>query len=157
MAKKPEQEPANLIIEPMHEADIPVVSAIETASFKDPWPLESFVNELQSNDLAIYLVARYSPGDQVIAYIGAWQVLDEVHITTLAVAEEHRRCGVASRLVENLLEITAEQGARYMALEVRPSNKSARRFYEKHGFTVLGQRKRYYVDEDALIMTKDLS
>lgn len=156
MAKKPEQQPATLFIEPMREADIPVVAAIETVSFKDPWPLESFANELQSNDKAIYLVARHSPGGEVIAYIGAWQVLDEVHITTLAVAEEHRRSGVASRLVETLLDITSEKGTRFVTLEVRPSNKAARRFYEKHGFRILGQRKRYYVDEDALIMTREL-
>lgn len=146
----------NLLIEPMDEADVDAVATIETASFSDPWPSESFHKELESNRLAFYLVARIKPEDKAVAYIGAWKVLYEIHITTLAVAEKFRRRGIGSRLVEALVISTANRGARYLTLEVRPSNLSAIKFYDKHGFKIIGRRKRYYVDEDALIMTKEL-
>lgn len=156
MDQLPEKAFSNLLIEPMNEADVDAVAMIETASFRDPWPSESFYTELESNRLAFYLVARINPEDDAVGYIGAWKVLDEVHITTLAVAEKYRRCGIASRLVEALVISTTKSGARYLTLEVRPSNVPAIRFYEKHGFKTLGRRKRYYVDEDALIMTREL-
>lgn len=156
MDQLPEKSFNNLLIEPMDEADVDTVTTIETASFSDPWPSESFHTELESNRLAFYLVARIKPKDEAVAYIGAWKVLDEVHITTLAVAEKYRRCGIGSRLVAALVASTVKSGARYLTLEVRPSNITAIKFYEKHGFKTLGRRKRYYVDEDALIMTKEL-
>lgn len=145
--------PASLTIEPMSEADIEAVAAIEGASFSDPWPLESFRTELLYNRLAAYYTARI--GNTVIAYIGAWIILDEVHITTLAVDKRYRRSGVASHLLERLFSEVQSSGVRYLTLEVRPSNLAARSFYEKYGFVVLGRRKRYYIDEDALIMTRE--
>lgn len=149
-------EDGNVLIEPMAEKDLPAVAAIEKASFRDPWSEQSFQTELQYNRLATYLVAR--SGERVVAYIGAWLVLDEVHITTLAVDEAYRRRGIAALLLDNLTATALGRGARCMTLEVRPSNRAARSFYEKCGFRVYGQRKHYYPDEDALIMTrKDLS
>jgi [ribosomal protein S18]-alanine N-acetyltransferase len=136
----------------MNEEDLAAVAAIENASFSDPWPLSSFSNELFYNRLAVYYVARLE--GEVIAYIGSWFVLDEVHITTLAVTEAYRRRGIASRLVEALLEKARSEKAHCLTLEVRPSNTAARSFYEKLGLTVYGRRKRYYSDEDALIMTR---
>jgi len=156
MDQLPDKSLDNLVIEPMGEEHVPDVAAIETASFSDPWPLESFQSELHNNCRAFYLVARCSPEEEIVGYIGAWQVLDEVHITTLAVAEKYRRHGIASRLVETLLAAAAKKGTRFITLEVRPSNMAARKFYEKFGFNTLGRRKRYYSDEDALIMTREL-
>ncbi len=155
MDQQPEKYFENLVIEPMKDDHVLDVAAIEKVSFSDPWPKESFYSEL-NNNRAFYLVARCSPGEDLVGYIGAWQVLDEIHITTLAVAKQYRRCGIASRLLEALIEATKSRGSRYITLEVRPSNKAARKFYEKYGFNILGRRKRYYVNEDALIMSKDL-
>ncbi len=156
MDQLPEKSLDTLVIEPMDEEHVFDVAAIENVSFSDPWPVESFQTELQSNRLAFYLVARSGTEGAIIGYIGAWQVLDEIHITTLAVAEKYRRRGIASRLVEALLEATASRGVRFITLEVRPSNLAARKFYEKFGFNTLGRRRSYYVDEDALIMNKEV-
>jgi len=142
-----------LNIEPMTHQDLAAVAAIERQSFKDPWSIHSFQTEIETNRLALYLVARLH--ERVIAYIGAWIVLNEVHITTLAVDKAYRRLGIASRLVMALVEMTGPRGASCLTLEVRPSNTAALRFYEELGFTVLGRRKYYYADEDALIMTKN--
>ena len=133
--------------------DLEAVAAIEQASFYDPWSLQSFQTELEQNTLAVYYVARSE--DTVIAYIGAWIIIDEVHITTLAVTETYRRRGIASRLIKALVEKARQSGAQCLTLEVRPSNTTARSFYEKLGFAEFGRRKRYYSNEDALIMTKE--
>ena len=148
-----EQLPA-VTIEPMKLKDLEAVTAIESASFHDPWPLRSFLTELQENRLAVYLIARNEAGE-VIGYIGAWIIIDEVHITTLAVTMPYRRQGVASRLVDTLLHDNRMQDGRVLTLEVRPSNTAARRFYEKLGLKIHGRRKRYYSNEDALIMSRE--
>lgn len=141
-------------IEAMSIEDIREVAAIEQASFSDPWPARYFLTELNNNKLAFYLVARFQ--GRIIAYIGAWLIFEEVHITTLAVEQCYHRQGLATRLLENLLEKVLPLGAEAVTLEVRPSNMAARAFYEKLGFTVCGYRKKYYLDEDAIIMTKHL-
>lgn len=140
-------------IEEMRLEDIEAVAAIENASFEDPWSKESFKTELEQNRLALYYVARQA--GEIVAYIGAWKVIDEVHITTLAVAAPYRRRGIAGILLKTLIEKVRPEGGRCLTLEVRPSNSSARSFYEKYGFRILGRRKRYYHDEDALIMTRE--
>jgi [ribosomal protein S18]-alanine N-acetyltransferase len=140
-------------VEEMRLEDIEAVAAIEKASFEDPWSIESFKTELEQNRLALYYVARHA--NEIVAYIGAWQVIDEIHITTLAVAAPYRRRGIAGMLLKTLIEKVRPDGVRCLTLEVRPSNNSARSFYEKYGFRVLGRRKRYYHNEDALIMTRE--
>ena len=144
----------SITIEPMKLIDLEAVAAIEKASFQDPWPLRSFLTELQENRLAVYLIARNEEGE-VIGYLGAWIIIDEVHITTLAITAPYRRQGVASRLVDALLQDNRMQEGRVLTLEVRPSNTAARRFYEKLGLKIYGRRKRYYSDEDALIMSRE--
>jgi [ribosomal protein S18]-alanine N-acetyltransferase len=144
----------SITIEPMKLKDLEAVAAIENVSFQDPWPLRSFLTELQENRLAVYLIARNEEGE-VIGYLGAWIIIDEVHITTLAVTAPYRRQGVASRLVDALLQDSRMQEGRVLTLEVRPSNTAARRFYEKLGLKIYGRRKRYYSDEDALIMSRE--
>lgn len=143
----------NLKIEPITEKDLPAVAEIEQVSFKDPWPIEAFETELERNEFAIYLVARVE--EELIAYIGGWLIVNEAHITTLAVQDKYRRCSIATRLVEELIKQSIKGGARLITLEVRPSNMAARSLYEKLGFSVRGMRTRYYPDEDALIMTRD--
>ncbi len=142
-----------LTIRPMTHDDLKAVVAIERESFKDPWSIHSFQTELETNRMALYLVGSLQ--GRVVAYIGAWIVLNEVHITTLAVDKAYRRRGIASRMIGALAEMTGPRGASCLTLEVRPSNEAARHFYEKLGFEVLGRRKHYYADEDALIMTKN--
>lgn len=142
-----------ITIEPMVLADIPFVAAIEADSFTEPWSAQSFRSELADNKPSAYLVARVDGA--VVAYAGVWVILDEAHITTLAVDKNYRRCGIAAQLLETLLDKSYQMGARRILLEVRPSNDAARRLYEKLGFIVSFVRKRYYFDEDGLVMVKE--
>ena len=136
----------------MQESDLPMVHAIEVLSFPTPWSMESLYKEIAENPAARYLVL--SQDDEVIAYAGVWLLLDEGHITNLAVHPKHRRKGLASAILAALLRLCCCYGVHAATLEVRPSNQAAIKLYESFGFTVTGLRKGYYTDtkEDALLM-----
>lgn len=142
-------------IEPMSLDDLDRVHAIERASFFPAWPDDAYRNELTTNKLATYLVARLE--DVVIGFAGIWLMVDEAHVTTFAVDPAWRRRGVGERMLLALLDVSVARRAREATLEVRLSNTAARRLYEKYGFRPVGVRPRYYSDngEDALIMTTD--
>lgn len=145
--------PVRLVIDRMGLDDLTAVQEIERESFSTPWPPNAYREELLTNRLAFYMVARY--GDQVVGFGGLWMQVDEAHITTFAVRRTWRRQGVGERLLIALLDYARSRHAVEATLEVRPSLFGARRLYEKFGFELVGVRPRYYTDnnEDALIMT----
>ena len=147
--------PVALRVEPMTLEDLPAVHAIERASFAVPWPDDAYRNEIRTNRLASYVVARL--GDEVVGFAGIWVMVDEAHVTTFAVDPRWRRRGVGERMLLALLDLSIARHAREATLEVRLSNLPARKLYEKHGFRPVGIRPRYYSDngEDALIMTTE--
>lgn len=147
--------PAPLSIEPMHVDDLAAVHEIERASFTTPWPPHAYRQELETNRLAHYLIARL--GGSIVAYAGIWIMVDEAHVTTFAVHPGWRRRHIGERLLVALLDLAVDRRAREATLEVRLSNLAARRLYEKYGFRPVGIRPRYYSDdgEDALIMTTE--
>jgi [ribosomal protein S18]-alanine N-acetyltransferase len=140
----------------MTERNLDAVLGIENLSFASPWSKNSFLYELQENKRAVYLAA--SEEERIIGYIGMWVILDEGHITNLAVHPDYRRHGVAWRLIETLTVTAADRGLARLTLEVRRTNYSAQQLYLKAGFVSAGVRPRYYRDndEDALIMWKTL-
>lgn len=139
----------------MNLADLDAVAAIEAATFPTPWSKDSFRQELERNVAARYLVAEKD--SQVIGYAGAWVILDESHITNIAIDEAFRGCGYGRQLTESLMQYISNLGAAYATLEVRKSNLRAQNLYKSLGFIQLGVRKRYYEDnqEDALLMVCD--
>ena len=141
----------NIIIDFMKEEDINEILDISSLSFSVSWSKNSYIQEL-TNPVARYLVAEID--NKVIGFIGTWIVLDESHITNIAVHPNHRKQGIASKLVEELLYYCKTQGCISYTLEVRSSNKAAKSLYEKYNFKQDGVRKGYYEDnkEDAIIM-----
>ena len=140
-------------IEPMLLADIPAVHEIERRSFRTPWPEHAFREELTTNTMARYLVAR--AGDTIAAYAGLWIIVDDGHITTFGVDPAWRRQGIGQRMLLHLADLSADLGATRMTLEVRSSNEPAKALYAKFGFVQAGVRRAYYTDdgEDAIVMT----
>ena len=138
----------------MEASDIEAVYIIECRSFLTPWSIESFQKELKDNRLAYYYVVEEL--GKVIAYGGMWIVIDESHVTNIAVLPEYRGLGVANVLVNGMIEMAKEMNVFNMTLEVRVSNESAIKLYEKHGFERNKIRPNYYKEnnEDALIMWK---
>lgn len=94
------------------------------------------------------------PG-RIIGYAGMWLVIDEAHITTIAIRTQVRGAGLGELLLTSMIEAATEMGADRITLEVRVTNTPAQRLYEKYGFKREGVRTRYYSDnnEDAYIMT----
>lgn len=141
-----------LKIAPMSLQDLEAVLEIERSAFSFPWPQNSFYREIVNNDYAYYFVVRLKDENKIIGYGGIWVLLDEAHITTLAVHPLYRQAGAGSFLLSHLLKEALSKGARQVFLEVRDSNLAARTLYEKYNFAIVGRRKNYYYHEDALLM-----
>ena len=141
---------ADYVISLMTEADIDGMHAIEENTFDSPWSRKSIEDEL-ANPCARYLVAREN--GEVIGYAGMWLVIDEGHVTNVAVREDKRGLGIGKELMKQLIQLAADSGMIWMTLEVRRSNKVAQNLYHSFGFIDVGYRKRYYENnEDALLM-----
>ena len=131
--------------------DVEAVAAIEAATFRTPWSKESFYREVTDNACARYMVLRED--GVAVAYAGVWFVLDEGHITNIAVREDRRGRGYGEKVTRAMIQLAADSGMNWMTLEVRRSNQVAQNLYHKLGFIDVGYRKRYYENtEDALIM-----
>ena len=139
----------------MTEEDLDSVERIEKETFPRPWTRDNYLHELTRNVAARYLVAEYE--GNVIGYAGAWIIIDESHITNIAIDARYRGRGYGFQLVHALLQYLSNLGANYTTLEVRESNQAAIRLYTKLGFIKVGRRKKYYEDnqEDALILVCD--
>lgn len=140
-------------IMPMQKSQIDEVLKIEEQAYGDHhWSKDSFYGEL-SNDLAHYYSA-FDLENNLVGYAGSWQILDEAHITTIAVKPEFQRKKIGEALLDKILANCYKNEIKYITLEVRASNTPAISLYEKYGFKSLGTRKGYYQNnnEDALIM-----
>ena len=138
----------------MELKDLDEIMKIELESFTTPWTKESFRVEITGNPLAKYFIAEID--GKVLGYGGIWLVLDEGHITNIAVAKEYRGMGIGNHIVEALILYCKIKGIKNMTLEVRESNTVAQNLYKKYGFLECGIRPNYYSDdhEDAVIMWK---
>jgi len=173
-AEFPFDEPALVYrIDPMQVSDLRYVMTIERTAFSSPWPASAYRYELTQNDMSTYLVLRLRHslyGDEghkprgpwarhrpppILGYGGFWTIVDESHISTLAVHPDWRGRGLGELLLVALIEASILRGAAEVTLEVRVSNMVAQNLYRKYGFVEVGRRKGYYHDnhEDALIMT----
>jgi len=140
-----------ITLRPFLVGDIPAVVTIEREVFSDPWPESFFAAEIT----AAMAYARIAERDGAVAgYSVAWLGMGTGHLGNLAVTPGVRRRGVASVLLDDLLRECHAQEVETLTLEVRVSNDPAQALYRRHGFRLVGLRRRYYRDtgEDALIM-----
>ena len=135
----------------MKEKDIDEISELERLSFKTPWSRKSFEEELE-NKVARYIVAEAA--GKVIGYCGVWIIVDEGHITNVAVHPDYRGQGIGKMLVEHLIALCKDEEVYKLTLEVNTNNTVAQGLYQSFGFESQGVRKGYYTDtnEDAMIM-----
>lgn len=140
----------------MQVEDIDKILVVEHASFPTPWTREAFYHELVHNHLAYYIVAEME--NRVVGYCGTWIIMDEAHITNVAVHPNARGHRIGEMLMRQMISLSMAYGATKMTLEVRISNYIAQSLYKKLGFEETGIRKGYYADnhEDAVIMWVNL-
>ncbi|MGN1385331.1 MAG: ribosomal protein S18-alanine N-acetyltransferase [Bacillus sp. (in: firmicutes)] len=136
----------------MEEQDLDAIMEVETQCFTLPWSREAFYNELHQNRFAHYLVLEED--GKVIGYCGAWLVVDEAHITNIAVLPAYQGKGFGEVLLSSMIAECKERAIERMTLEVRASNHVAQGLYKKLGFAEGAIRKNYYSDnqEDAIVM-----
>jgi ribosomal-protein-alanine N-acetyltransferase len=146
----------NITFRNMKEEDIPQIVAIEESSFATPWTAEAFERELNMNEYAHYVVMETEEG--ILGYCGLWIILDESHITNIAILPQYRGQRLGEALLQEIINKARDLGANTMTLEVRVSNEVAKKLYRRHGFQNGGIRKRYYTDnyEDGLVMWVNL-
>ena len=135
--------------------DLDAVASLERRAFPVPWKREYFEVEIGAphrfNRVAI------GPKGDFAGYVFCAFAAGELHINKIAVEERHRRRGVASLLMDEVLAFADRADVEQIYLEVRVSNRAAQAFYTGLGFRQTGRRSRYYLDgEDALVMVRDL-
>ena len=144
-----------LVFRPMRFEDLEAVHRIERQSFSSPWSIGAFLAELAAEHSRSWVVEK---DEKIVGYAIGWFIADEFHLNNIAVDRRARRHGIASFMLERMLQIAREAGVRIIRLEVRRSNTPAIHLYKKYGFKVEGVRKNYYQreQEDALLMSFEL-
>ena len=168
----------------MRKDDLTQVHVIDREAFPTQRPAANYTQELQ-NRLARYIVvtepapepspaplpgagllprlrrwlsgadSAVTAGERLLGFAGIWVIIDEAHVTNIAVNRAYRGRGLGGLLLLNLIEVARGLNTAVLTLEVRASNLSARKLYEKYGFAEVGLRRGYYNDnrEDAVLMT----
>jgi len=156
--------------ERMQWQDVPEVMAIERRSFTLPWSANAYRHEILENANAHYFVLRRRTERpdgwlsrlmrraltaRIVGYGGFWFIVDEAHISTIAIDVDWRSRGLGEYLLASMIGRAIALRAASLTLEVRESNLAAQSLYRKYGFVVTGRRPRYYQDnhENALLMT----
>lgn len=143
--------------EPLTEARVDCVVAIEQQAYAHPWTRGNFLDSIRSGYQAQMLLA----GSHVLGYFVAMKGVDEVHLLNLTVAPQSQGEGWGRVMLDALALWSRSQGAQWLWLEVRASNARAQQIYERHGYRRVGERKAYYPDdhgrrEDAVVMSLKL-
>lgn len=121
------------------------------SEFDDFWTYSIFEKELE-NPNSKYFVALIN--EEIVGFAGIWKVLDETHITNIVTKISKRHIGIASKLLEKLIETAKFEKSALLTLEVNETNINAIKLYEKYNFKKIGLRKNYYgQNKNALIMT----
>lgn len=143
---------SRVILSLMQLEDIEHVSRLERRCYTLPWSSSAYVTEV-GNTSAHYVVAKDEEGT-LLGYAGMWVIMDELHVTTIAVDPAQRGRKIGERLLVNLIEESIPRGAERATLEVRERNVAAHSLYLKYGFEDVALRKNYYSDnnENAIIM-----
>ncbi len=142
--------PPPLVVEPMRGRHLAAVEAIDRLVFARPWSTAVWRREL-ADPSRVHLVGL---AGGVVGHAGLLTVLDEGHVTTVAVHPDHQGRGVASRLLLGLFDEARARGVDHLTLEVRASDRRAQRLYGRFGFAPAGVRAAYYSDptDDAVVM-----
>jgi ribosomal-protein-alanine N-acetyltransferase len=138
-----------ILIRPLAEADLPSILQIEEATYPTPWTEGIFRDEMAAPG-RIYLVAEAN--GEVVGYSGLMVILPEAHVTSVTVDPQRRGSRIGTRLMLRICQEALAAGANSLTLEVRFSNRNAQALYQRFGMAPVGIRKRYYKDEDALVM-----
>lgn len=151
--KKPQAqkqlEGKSISIETMQTSDL---DHLDISKFDNFWNIDILKDELKSQN-SEFVCAKIE--NKVVGFAGIKIVLDTADIMNIAVKEDYRRQGIATLLLNNILDICNEKNIKTINLEVNEENFSAIRLYQKFGFKENGRRKKYYDNKfDAILMER---
>lgn len=133
--------------------DIPRIAAMEKAYIECPWSENDVRQAVESENSVVYLLRV---GGEVVGYGGVRTVFETAEVYNIAVEAQHRRKGYGAAILQKLAEHAKASGANELLLEVSEHNAAALSLYQKHGFTLLSERKNYYKSGSALVMRRVL-
>ena len=143
-------------LQPMREANLAEVMAIEKAIYTHPWTHGNFADSLRAG----YECRTWRAGGVLVGYFVVMAAAGEAHLLNLSIAARHQRSGHGKTLLTEAASLARRLGARHVFLEVRPSNRAAQALYIRFGFRRIGVRRGYYPAhagrEDALVLTLPL-
>ena len=129
------------------------VVELDQRSLGGMWTIEGYRREMDSPNSDLLILQQMTP-QQILGVGCVWAILDEAHITTLAIDPTVQRQGWGSVMLQALLRAARRRELEWATLEVRVSNLGAIALYKKFGFESVGERKKYYQnpEENALIL-----
>lgn len=140
-----------IVINRMTLSDLLKIKDVLTYEFDDFWTYSIFQKELE-NPNSQYFVAIIN--EEIVGFAGIWKSLDEMHITNIVTKISKRHIGIASKLLEKLIETSKNEKSTLLTLEVNENNSNAIKLYKKYYFKKIGLRKNYYgQNKNAVIMT----
>ena len=130
---------------PLNFENVSDVYKVELTAFSHPWSKKAFLDELV-NPLAKYFVLYKD--EKVVGYAGLWHIVDEGHITNIAIKKDYQGQGLSNYLLKEMIKYKNENSLTFLTLEVRESNIVAQKLYEKYNFIKIGERKKYYENNE---------
>ncbi len=148
-------EAPDVSIRPRKAVDLAAVARMELATFSTPWREDTFHSLLERPGVELWVAELEG---EVAAYAVLWCILEEGELANIAVRDDLRGRGIGSVLLGRILVVAETSGVRSLYLEVRESNRSARRLYAARGFVEIAVRRDYYNNprENALVLKKTL-
>ncbi|WP_066376640.1 MULTISPECIES: ribosomal protein S18-alanine N-acetyltransferase [unclassified Anabaena] len=145
---------SNLKFKSLTLEDINAILELDQACFGGLWTMEGYQRELDSPNSDLLGIFSPNSSSKLLGMGCFWSILDEAHITIVAVHPQYQRRSLGQALLYFLLQTAGDRGLERATLEVRASNLAAISLYQKFGFKTAGRRRRYYQDngEDALIL-----
>jgi len=145
---------SKLQIQSLSHEHLSAILELDKACFNGLWSKEGYQRELDSPNSEIQGLFSSGESEKLLGMGCFWSILEEAHITILAIDAQYHRQGMGAALLYSLIKTARKCNLERATLEVRASNQAAISLYEKFGFKTAGRRKRYYQDngEDALIL-----
>ncbi len=140
-------------IEKMNLNHLNELQEILISDFDDFWSFSTLKEEVE-NENSSYIIGKIN--NEIIGFAGLKKIFDQADIMNIVIKKTYRNQGIGTLLLENLILLAKDLNISTLFLEVNEQNKPAIHLYEKLGFEKLGVRKKYYNNNNGIIMKKNL-
>ncbi len=143
----------NITIRKMNLLDLQNISKSLQTDFDNFWNLDILKEELQCSN-SLYFVSIDESTNNILGFVGIKTIFNEADLMNIVIRKSSRNCGIATKLLNHVISEAKLLGITVIHLEVESNNYPAIKLYEKFGFKKVGTRKKYYGENDAILMDK---